>query len=671
MNKSYRVIFNHATGVYQCVAEFAKARGKTKSVKALAVAVGLVMSGASFGADLEFSDGTTTTVETAGINGDVIITNPNTKIIATKQVLFGTSTGSPPKTTNATISNQATVQGTEATALGDSHDATVTVDNATLNSGELLALGIKTNRVAKLIGKNGATIAVAGRTTIGNEVGATGEIELDGANTTLTVTPNTDSISIIRVGENGTGSLIAKNQASITANQVALGDTATSVGTLMLDNASLSSKELVIGALGKGDLTTNKSTINLASTLSVGDNTGSVGVATLSDTNLTATDLIAIGAKGTGTLTFNNTATSYNPASTTKISTSKLIVGQFTGGTGTMTVNGASPLQVTDSMIVGGGGTGTLTINKNSKYTVGHTKAGTVYIGGSNINQVQGGTGTLIIKDSTLVTDEIIVGNTGKGTLRLEANDKDTYLTGLYTKQISRNANSAQSDIFINGAEIGITADQPNLFANFTNANKIELGNKGVTFETNTYDSQGNTIATNVIINPNAVLTGNAGTINFDDPDVGGGFFKYGKGTLEISESSKQFTGDIAITQGILKINGNYTMNGENLLIGILDRDEDGTLDTTSEYGKLQVTGTADIANGHLKVYTDELIANAPQDSVWRDVVTAGTLNGQFASLNDNSPLVDFEADYSDANKVHLKLAVQNNTPTPTPTPTP
>ncbi|UXZ04114.1 hypothetical protein [Moraxella nasicaprae] len=71
----------------------------------------------------------------------------------------------------------------------------------------------------------------------GNAAGATGQVELDGANTKLAVTPNTDSISIIRVGENGTGSLIAKNQASITANQVALGDTATSVGTLTLDNA--------------------------------------------------------------------------------------------------------------------------------------------------------------------------------------------------------------------------------------------------------------------------------------------------------------------------------------------------------------------------------------------------------------------------------------------------
>lgn len=51
MNKCYRVIFNHALGVYQCVSEFAKSKGKTKSVKALSLAIGLVMGGASFGAN--------------------------------------------------------------------------------------------------------------------------------------------------------------------------------------------------------------------------------------------------------------------------------------------------------------------------------------------------------------------------------------------------------------------------------------------------------------------------------------------------------------------------------------------------------------------------------------------------------------------------------------------
>lgn len=44
MNKSYRVIFNHATGVYQCVSEFAKAKGKTKSVKLAIMATALITS---------------------------------------------------------------------------------------------------------------------------------------------------------------------------------------------------------------------------------------------------------------------------------------------------------------------------------------------------------------------------------------------------------------------------------------------------------------------------------------------------------------------------------------------------------------------------------------------------------------------------------------------------
>lgn len=61
MNHIYRVVFNHATGVYQCVSEFAKAHGKTKSVKSLSVAVGLLMGGQALAADIEFNDAKTHT----------------------------------------------------------------------------------------------------------------------------------------------------------------------------------------------------------------------------------------------------------------------------------------------------------------------------------------------------------------------------------------------------------------------------------------------------------------------------------------------------------------------------------------------------------------------------------------------------------------------------------
>ncbi|WP_372815671.1 autotransporter outer membrane beta-barrel domain-containing protein, partial [Psychrobacter sp.] len=41
---------------------------------------------------------------------------------------------------------------------------------------------------------------------------------------------------------------------------------------------------------------------------------------------------------------------------------------------------------------------------------------------------------------------------------------------------------------------------------------------------------------------------------------------------------------------------------------------------------------------------------------VWNNVVSANNLNSKFVAVNDNSPLVSFVADYSDANTVHLKM---------------
>lgn len=113
MNKSYRVIFNHATGVYQCVSELAKAKGKTKSIKVLALASSLVVSGISFGANIEFTDGRTHTIEgNRAFDGEVLINNPNTKATIKGQLVFGNGDD-----TNATISNQAVVESNNDIAI--------------------------------------------------------------------------------------------------------------------------------------------------------------------------------------------------------------------------------------------------------------------------------------------------------------------------------------------------------------------------------------------------------------------------------------------------------------------------------------------------------------------------------------------------------------------------
>lgn len=57
MNKHfYRVIFNHALGLWQCVSELAKTAGKSKSLKAIAITGVMLISADAISADVEYAD---------------------------------------------------------------------------------------------------------------------------------------------------------------------------------------------------------------------------------------------------------------------------------------------------------------------------------------------------------------------------------------------------------------------------------------------------------------------------------------------------------------------------------------------------------------------------------------------------------------------------------------
>lgn len=99
--------------------------------------------------------------------------------------------------------------------------------------------------------------------------------------------------------------------------------------------------------------------------------------------------------------------------------------------------------------------------------------------------------------------------------------------------------------------------------------------------------------------------------------------------------------------------------------------DADNVIDPNADpYGKFVFTGTADISNGEFVVLTQELINNTDKSAVWKDIITADKLVGQFKQVTDNSPLVTFYADYSDPNKVHLTLVKPVNQPEPVVPPT-
>lgn len=256
---------------------------------------------------------------------------------------------------------------------------------------------------------------------------------------------------------------------------------------------------------------------------------------------------------------------------------------------------------------------------------------GVTYIGGAGLNP--NAEGSIRINSSNFNAPIISFGGFGKGELSLF---QDAVLK---TTEINRNAQARPSTINLNGGTIQLTASQPELFGNFTSTDVISINNLGGTIET---------LANNVNIFDKAVIGGS------------GNFIKKGTGLLAMNTASKAWTGETHIDQGTLKLNGDYAMrDGEVLAVG---------LNTADDYGKLLVDGNADISKGKLQINASQAVQAMPNSSTWLNVVKATARNGQFATLSDNSPLVDFYADYSDPTAVHIKLGT---TPTPTPMPTP
>lgn len=70
MNKFYRVVFNHATQTWTAVAEYARAKGKTKSIKVATIATAIAAASAGVG-----------TAQAAKIDGKVLGTQVADKVI--------------------------------------------------------------------------------------------------------------------------------------------------------------------------------------------------------------------------------------------------------------------------------------------------------------------------------------------------------------------------------------------------------------------------------------------------------------------------------------------------------------------------------------------------------------------------------------------------------------
>ncbi|MFB2588744.1 ESPR-type extended signal peptide-containing protein [Acinetobacter sp. c1-l78] len=522
MNKVYRVIFNRALNVWQCVSELAKSNGKSKSIKALTLAVAMVSSSAAMAVD--YTSGTTTiTTSPYQVANDTV---SGSSTILNVQDYYNTGS-------QATIKDSASVNAT-GTAQ---NDGAITIDSAKLHATEF------------------------------------------------------------NTGNKTTGTLTANNAKIDASKYVRFGFEKGSQGSGTLDKTTLNAgEELVVGFKGNGTLNLNNDSLVNSNQLTMAVDTNSHATLNMNNANLIATNAIGIGVAGTAELNFTSTRKTSDPASkAVYVSAKQIIVGMENTSNGKFSMNGYSHLH-TNNFIIGDKGAGQVNLNQMSPYAVGLIRLGDMVIGNQNT-----GIGELNIIGTAIYADTITVGNQGKGKLNL-VGDSNDFLAEINVKQIRRDVNAQQSDVYINGGEISLDTDQSNLFENFTANNKIELGEKGITFAVTNLKYLPTTI-NHVRINPNAVITGNIKSLDFNNVDASHGFGKYGYGTLEMDMKSKQFKGDLLILNGTLKLNGDYVMQGENLVIGLLDWNDDKKVSFNDGYGKLVVTGKTDISNGNLMVY--------------------------------------------------------------------
>ena len=251
MNHFYRVVFNHSLGVYQCVSELAKSRGKSSGKSQVAtkllltpLTMAILCTSGSAMADITYDDGATTALPSSvGVDETLTVTNGST--LTADVVAFG-------------------YKGTGA----------LLINTGKFNASETIALA--------------------------TETGSNGSVKASGTETAI-------SAKNLTVGEVGTGDFVAEKGAKTTiSDTVSIGLIENSTGTVSLsdDNTSLNTKVLGVGNRGKATFIVEKGAdVNVETNTIIGNRNVSNGNAIITGPGSTLTSgTILVGNQGTGGL---------------------------------------------------------------------------------------------------------------------------------------------------------------------------------------------------------------------------------------------------------------------------------------------------------------------------------------------------------------------------------
>lgn len=268
-------------------------------------------------------------------------------------------------------------------------DGTVLIDGTGSSwevTGEFVGnLSVGSSAQGSLTIQNGG-LALGDNVEIGNLAGSMGDVTVDGLGSRF------ESTDLLTIGDLGTGSLLAQNQAEVVVAQ-----------------------SLTVGDEGAATTTIQSSATLTTSSATIGFRNGSNGDVIIDDADWTSTAAIEVGREGTGTLTIRNGAS---------VTSNTGVVGAAIGGggpgDGSLSIHSGASWTTTGLFTVGSAGTGTATISDGGQLTSGsgrisanNSATGDVTVTGTasawtNMGDLtigQGGTGNLLVSDGATATN--------------------------------------------------------------------------------------------------------------------------------------------------------------------------------------------------------------------------------------------------------------------------
>lgn len=539
-------------------------------------------------------------------------------------------------------------------------------DNAVINAAATMpTISAASNAVAGTLvvgGSGNGTLTVAGglntnSTLIGNDNGSSatsGTVNVSGT------TANWVNSGRITVGEYSVGSLAVLNGASVTTDSLYIGDLTGSVGTVRLSGSgsSLESNSLIV--------------INTAGSLLTVENGATLS--TVADTFYVLHGGV-LSITGAGTSVHIGTLHSGTPATWSDSD------GWFYIHYGSASVSSGAFLE-SDGGYVSGGTDGAATMTVSGAGTRWNSHLG-LYVGGDGNGSGDTSTGSLTVADGAAVSASVISAGNDTGT------SGDILVTGSGSTLASIHDNFA-GNVYVGYVGDGVITVQNG--ASLTADNQIRIAYDAASTGTlNIGAAEGETaVAAPRAVSGAAVVFGEGnGSLVFNHTSSGFAFSTpittlsaASSGTIKALAGTTTLGGDVSgdvdldVEGGALTIaSTSYSGRSASVLAGATLKIADGvtanlsgdftnagtystTVSSASRYSKLVVSGTAnlggtlsvDVAGGNTQAFGGEVTS----------LIHAGTINGSFATVSDNSTLFDFVASYTSTD-VNLSLVSAGN----------